>query len=229
MLLSNKYLWLKVPKTGTMAYKKLFSLYNDSEPEGHYHYSYLDGIKQYGKFPGVAVVRHPLVRFISGLKFIKTKKEQCFAGNCIIHPNKPSGIYCSGHTYNIDFLSSTDACVKFLKKNFQKNCNTGVYRDEFFFKFFNAEKHGFIINFFITQTSLVYHPKVKIFYYENLHEFNTWLENELGYDTSLLEQVNVIKNNNLGVNFDDEEFIRTVEWLFYDDYKIFGYPFKYLT
>ena len=47
----------------------------------------------------------------------------------------------------------------------------------------------------------------------------------LGMDTSKLERVGVTKDNKLGhLDFTDTNFVKLLEHLFYDDYKVFNYP-----
>ena len=63
-----------------------------------------------------------------------------------------------------------------------------------------------------------------IFRYENLTEFNTWIETELGIDTSKLEYIGKA-DTNLPFNIDLQsvEIQNLAEYLFEEDYITFGY------
>lgn len=242
MMLSDKYLWIKIPRTGTYAYRKLFSDYNEEiRNSDHYHYSYIRAVERYGKVPGVSVVRHPLKRFISSLKYIVKSKQDCLSGNCRF--NREVG--CSYHNVYTDFLSSTNNCVEFLNTHFTKNCQvkslgkhkkftkwtpSDMFKTEYvgpLTDVFKTEYAGFVRLFFQTQTEYVYHPNVKIFKHENIDEFSRWIESELGYDMSKLENINSSRDIELNIDTNNPEFIKTVEMLFHIDYQIFDYPLQY--
>ena len=231
MILSNKYVWIKIPRTATYSYKVLFLEYNEGTPEtnyGHLHYPYIEAMQYYGKFPGVTVVRNPLERFISSLKYVVLAKEACAGGECTWKNNPPKGQACEVHNVYTDFLSSTQECVNFFNTNFKKNCliNASGKRTTLH-NIFRVCDPRLISAFFITQVRFAYHPNVTIFKYENLEEFNEWIEKELQYDVSKLQHENSSKRINLNIDFHSPEFIKMVENLFYDDYKIFNYQLKY--
>ena len=73
------------------------------------------------------------------------------------------------------------------------------------------------------------YPPVKIFRYEQLEEFNDWIESTLGYNTQHIEKYNSSADELQHIDFENPKLIKTVERLFYDDYKVFNYPFQHLT
>ncbi len=84
-------------------------------------------------------------------------------------------------------------------------------------------------SFFKTQAEYAYHPKVKIFHYEKLNEFIEWIDTSLGYDTSKIHRFNAsVESTQINVDFNHPEFVKTIENLYYIDYKVFGYPLRYL-
>lgn len=219
----KKWIWAKIPKTGTRAYSKLFF------PEGtdeffredgnryfhlHFAFTYLYNHHQQ-QHPGFTVVRHPVTRFISALKHLADLNSECIEDKCINHPG------------NIPW-NNIDEMVEFLYDSFERNCipkNNKSYSEIFGVDFTN-----YYDSFFRTQVHWVYHPKMKWFYYENLEEYNVWLHETFGFDIKNLERVGEIKKNHLEhLDFTNPKFIQVVEHLFYDDYHAFNYPFQYLT
>jgi len=214
---NQQYFWIKVPRTATFAYHNFFIKYYDGEigckthdpalGKLHTHYTYLNLCKLYKKtLPGISVVRHPLVRFISGLHQLKVWAEE--------------------KKLDVSFLDNTESCIEYLTKYFNRNCSMMMNYEDMFL----SEEDSFISAFFRLQISFVYHPKVKYFYYENIGEFNEWISENLGYDISLLTRDNQSNKKLLShIDFSDPRFIKQVENMFYDDYKILGYPLQYLT
>lgn len=217
LLTGEKYFWIKIPRTATVSYLNFFLNYykgkvgcETHDPalgQLHTHYTYLQLCNLYeNKLPGVTVVRHPLTRFVSGLHHLKYYSEE--------------------KTVDASFLENMDSCVSYLNKFFGKNCDVSVLYEDLF----STPAPFFAKSFFHLQISYMYHPKVMWFKYENIEEFNTWIEKNLGYDISLLPHENSSKKDLLShLDFSDERFVRTVENMFYDDYKILNYPFQYLT
>ena len=62
-----------------------------------------------------------------------------------------------------------------------------------------------------------------------MHEFNTWIQQTLGYDITQIPHENSTDDVTLDIDINEPEFVKVVEMLFYDDYKVFNYPLKYLT
>jgi len=236
----ENYIWVKIPRTGTVSYEKFFNIYNKF-PEHkdafdnvtHWHHTYGQSIAVFGKLPGVSVVRHPLSRFISSLKYMTLTKMTCLEKGCIKR-TPTNNMICDAHQF-VDFLSSTNECIKFLTENFTYNCCLKKYPTRTFlqrhklYEVLQVQDPQFVQSFFTTQVEFSYHPKVKNFRYEEIETFNEWIEEVLGYDTSLLTHDNSSQHVNINVDFNHPEFIKATEMLFYDDYKAFNYPLQYLT
>jgi len=222
-LLDNKqYFWIKVPRTATQAFSKFFTLYVPKEPgipdDIHSHFSYLELKEMYQQqLPAVSVVRHPVSRFKSIIYYLADR-----------HPNTQSSAKL--------LWQSTESCVNFLNTVFDRNCelkgasissiflDTDVTEVTPIRNFINATA-----SFFKTQAEYAYHPKVKIFHYEKLNEFIEWIDTSLGYDTSKIHRFNAsVESTQINVDFNHPEFVKTIENLYYIDYKVFGYPLRYL-
>lgn len=212
---NEKFIWIKVPKTGTRAYTKVFhpdgeKLFIGEQEFYHVHkpFSLLYHHHQ-KKYNGFTVVRNPRTRFISALKHLAEMNYECKEENCVNHPgNLP--------------LHDLDKLITFLYDNFEKNCLPK--NNKSFKQIFGVEFTGYHESFFKTQTFWAYHPKLKIFKYENIENFNYWIENTLGYATSKLQRIGEVKINHLAhLDFDDKHFKKVVHHLFYDDYQMFNY------
>lgn len=217
LLTGEKYFWIKVPRTATVAYQQLFLKYYAGDVHCevhdpalgtlHTHYPYAKLCEMYREqLPGITVVRHPLKKFISGLHQLKQLSYE--------------------HNFEVPFLNDTSSCVEFLTTYFGKNCySTADISDVV-----PGVDPMISISFFYMQLPFMYHPKVTWFRYEELENFNTWITEHLGYDVSLLTRTNESNKHLLShLDFSSPEFVKTVENMFYDDYKILGYPFQYLT
>jgi len=222
-LLDNKqYFWIKVPRTATQAFSKFFTLYVPKEPgipdDIHSHFSYLELQEIYQQqLSAVSVVRHPVSRFKSIIYYLADR-----------HPNTQSSAKL--------LWESTESCVNFLNTVLDRNCelkgasissiflDTDVTEVTPIRNFINATA-----SFFKTQAEYAYHPKVKIFHYEKLNEFIEWIDTSLGYDTSKIHRFNAsVESTQINVDFNHPEFVKTIENLYYIDYKVFGYPLRYL-
>ena len=200
----SRWYWIKVPRTGTHSYKKFF--FGDDGP--HLHIEYKNLLLSGEVLPGVSVVRNPRSRFISSLKYII--KSICFNPTCNNH-------------YGLKLPSeSVDDLHNFFFTHFDKDCV--IKSDNTVETLFNVASPAFVGTFFTLQTSYVYHPKVKIFHYEKLHEFNSWIETELGYDTSKLEHINSTDDSILShIDFSHPKITEIAQHLYYTDYKLLGY------
>lgn len=208
----EKYFWIKIPRTGTHSFKFLFEQYNENLEEFHSHKSYQTLCTDYGEsYPGVSVVRHPLTKFISCIYYIFQRQSDTT-------------------TAISNLWKNTDACIALLNNTFARNCITTASFKDIFLETEESKHLRSYQAFFKPQTYFAYHPKVKIFYYEDLIEFKNWIKNNLGYDTCNIQKLNYSSyEKKLNIDFNSREFIETVENLFYDDYKVFGYPLQYLT
>lgn len=214
----SKWIWIKIPKTGSRAYSKLLVPKGEDEfiQNGkrlfHFHFTFSHlYIHHQKKYTGFTVVRHPVTRFISALNHLADLNFQCVIPNCINHPGKLP-------------LNSIDNLVEFIYDNFHKNC---VPKNNKSFKeIFGVDHTAYYDSFFKTQVHWAYHPKMTWFYYENLSEFNTWLSKNLGINTTKIEKIGEIKEKHLEhLDFSNYNFVKMVEYLFYDDYKAYNYPF----
>lgn len=219
-LSGQQLFWIKVPRTATHSFEELFKKYNTHQEETvlpieadkHNHFSYNELCAIYDKkLNGVSVVRHPLDRFVSILKYLFSKYY--------------------GTSSSIKSLwESTDSCIEFLNLSFHRNCQPVGY--DVSTLFIDCETEECVKNcnaLFKTQAFYAYTPKVKIFHYEQLHEFTDWIKTHLGYDITEIPRINAsCKSIKMNVDFNHPEFIKTVENLYYIDYKVFGYSLQYL-
>lgn len=236
----KKYFWVKVPRTATHSYEKLFfpELHSDDKYVFHLHAPFSDfklaACKNKPNIEGgFSLIRHPIDKFISGLKYLKMKREDVppttinvsvceFCGEIIEMKNDER--FKTSYEENlkfVDFLKDENTFYDFMYSYFDKNCNPKYsYTLE---DIFQTENVSFVKSMFVTQTKFAYHPKVKIFQYENLKEFNSWIESTLGYSTSNLGKINSSKNVTLNIDVTTQKFKDLVKYLFNDDFKIFGY------
>ena len=67
-------------------------------------------------------------------------------------------------------------------------------------------------------------------YYERLEEFIDWIDTTLGYHINEIPKLNASSNDGkVNVDFNNPDFVKTIENMYYIDYKLFGYPLQYLT
>ena len=212
---NKEYFWIKIPRTATYSYKELFKRYNEVIEEKHIHHSYLELCKKYDKkLPGFTVVRHPLNRFKSILYYLASR-----------HKDTASDAR--------KLWESTESCIELLNSYFQRNCQLKGISIQSIFLDTNTDDsiHSPITAFFKTQVEYAYHPKVNIFYYERMDEFKNWIETTLKYDTTNTPIINSSckTHTKVNVDFNNPDFIKTIENLYYVDYKAFNYPLQYLT
>ena len=194
---NERWIWVKIPKTGTRAYSQLFNPHLESELHFHYTFHSLYDHHQ-RQYPGFTVIRHPRTRFISALK----------------------------HLSQLDLLGNTPSdtiqnLADFLITNFDKNCVPKNTLENIF----SVDYIKYHESFFQTQVYWAYHPKVTWFKYENLQQFNQWIETRLGYDTSKLQQIGKVDKNHLEhLDFQHSSFQKVVHHLFQDDFTLFDYP-----
>ena len=216
---NKRYFWIKVPRTASISYTTLFSVYNDGllktrknslVTEGlHTHETY-EVLRTQENLPGIAVVRNPRDRFYSLLAHLLHLQERCRNGICVYSHNHEE---CLQHKFSIPTDTEKDI-HDFFTETFEKNFTNTQYT----------------VDLFKTQVHFAYHPKVKIFHFEKLYEFNSWIEEELGYDISLLSHSNKHVPKFLS-NIDKNHplFVKTAEHLYNIDFKVFNYPLQYLT
>jgi hypothetical protein len=244
----EKYQWIRVPRTATMAYSNLFldKLYPEiSIYHTHNRYNEFSTCEkctnsEISNLKAFTLVRNPLDRFISSIYFMASRREAYINLNDI--PSK-SYKYCelcnnltllkldrnktkSPNNF-FEFYQNEKIFYDFFYDNFDKNCKLKIGND--LHSVFDTNSTSMVGSFFYTQVHWAYHPKVKIFKYEEIHKFNEWIENELGYDTSKLIHTNASRKKELknivNIDFTTDKFKKLVKHLFYDDFRYFDYQF----
>jgi hypothetical protein len=211
----NQWCYVKIPRTGTKAYNSLFDESFASElknnkfyPIGHAPYSTLSTTND-SSVKYFAVVRNPVDRFISSLRYMFERRAT---------------------DRRISFIIPNDTIhnmVTFFYENFNRNCQP---KGNTLGEIFNVQSEWFIGSFFKTQKYWASSSEITVFKYENISEFNNWITNNFTYDISKLEALDLIETDPLNhLDFTDPEFIELVEHLFHEDFITFNYPLNYLT
>ena len=200
---SKRYIWLRVPRTATVTYGKIFF------PDGNYehtHSNYFYERDRYGELPAFSVVRNPYDRFVSSVKHIY--KQQLVNGT--------SGKY----KFTIPF-TDTKTLYTFFETNLKvlRDIDNNVEHK----RIFQTEDLSFVKMFFRLQKNFVGYSQVKVFKYEELEEFNYWIQTELGLDTGKVSILNSSSEELSHINFSSDEFKELTYKLFEEDYKFFGY------
>jgi len=224
-----EYFYIKIPRTATVSYERLF--FPDIEPLAlHMHHLYYE----YKHMPGFTVIRNPVTRFISGLHQIRKLQLNPQLISDVTHTYDVKQNKISFEDYKVrgtnftDIFQSEDFFYDFFYTSFYKNCEPKCVVDYNFLTNLRLvfDTDGRVIPaFFITQVRWAYFPQVQIFRYENLTEFNAWIEQELGYDTSTLKRLNASDGNGVGIDVTSNKFKELTKYLFYDDFKYFNYEF----
>lgn len=238
----KKYFWVKVPRTATHSYQKLFfpELHLEDNFVHHTHapfssFSQSECVKKPQIEYGVSVVRNPYNRFISGLKYLNRKPDPS------VETSRPLNItliceFCGEVTfttpekfipslttpsYVYDWLQNEDTFYDFIYSHFEKNfmLKSGYTWE----KIFDASNTTLVQSIVMPQIVFAYHPKVKVFPYENLSEFNHWIETTLGISTSKLTHENTSSHKTLNIDVSTKKFKDLVYYLYKDDFKVFGY------
>ncbi len=239
---NKKYQWIRIPRTATMSYSNLFSeKYKSGHIIGHTHhiyneFSHCDTCKDMVEFnlDAFTVVRNPISRFISSLYFVVGRKHNETIFNrmdklCeICEKVVPMDITDIPSPYNFfEFYKDEKVFYEFFYDNFNKNCHPKPGLN--LYNIFQINNISLISSFFKTQVHWTYHPKVKIFRYEEINKFNNWIEENLGYDTSQLTHINASRKKELSdvinIDFTTDKFKKLVKHLFYDDFRYFNYEF----
>jgi len=229
LLDNSDYFWVNIPRTGTNSYLRIF------EPQTKFGFNIIYHSKYDHKLeiPGFSLVRNPLDKFVSGLKFLSKlaldKKYTAFWKEEYVKniEDEETIRILNSFEINFDFLKNEKNFYLYVYNSFSKNCIRNN-ENEFEHKIIPRNSHPYIyyaLNaIFRTQVDYAYHPKVKIFKYENIDEYNTWIENTLGYDTSQVKKLRINEStNSIPIDTTTTKFKELVEYLFYDDLKIFGY------
>lgn len=234
----KKYFWVKVPRTATHSYKKLFFPTADGVKIIHNHVPYflLKNATCENKpnvESGFSVVRHPYHRFVSALRYIKLKHDNPFKFKdtkqlltiCEFCGTETTigeqDFFNSINTSGMNLLENETTFYDFIYSHFDKNCmmKAGYTWDTIL----DTNAPSMLPIMFETQTYFAYHPHVKTFKYENLQEFNIWIEDTLGYSTQTLDIRNTSKDIQLNIDVTTKKFKDLVKYLFHEDFKVFGY------
>lgn len=195
----SEWIWIRIPKTATRAYREVFNL-----AEGHSHLSYHESIEKYGNIKkAFSVIRNPVNRLKSG----------------IIHDIEEFDFHNSGVKFPEWMMDIDLLCDTFLEA-VGKNCQIINYNE---YKKIIADA-SLMCEVLKTQCSAVNHPEVKIFRYENLQEFNGWIQNTLGFNTSHIGingASNYEKYNWL--DFSNPRFTDLCKLIYKEDYEVYGY------
>lgn len=205
----DEWCYIKIPRTASKAYMCLFDKEfdknikeNEFYPQGHAPHSNLCKIMKDGT-RYFTIVRNPVDRFISSLKYMFMRRDSDYR----IHFTLPN--------------ETTEQLIEFLYSNFDKNC---IPKNKTLEQIFNINLSWFEGSFFRTQAFWADNNVIKVFKYENLIEFNTWLDNRFNIKTTELREVGTTKNYNLShINFQDINFIKLTEHLFYEDFVKYNY------
>jgi hypothetical protein len=244
----KKYQWIRVPRTATMAYSELFSPYFGTEVARAHSHSRYNQFYSCGEcvnhekmnLDAFTVVRHPVDRFISSIYFMASRRESYSETNKILKKMNRHCEICNKIdqiTINLskkespnnffNFYKDESTFYDFFYDSFDKNCSLKSNLN--LFSIFNTSDISLVASFFQTQVYWAYHPKVKIFKYEEISKFNNWIEENLGYDTSQLTHINASRKKELSdvinVDFTTDKFKKLVKHLFYDDFRYFNYEF----
>lgn len=236
----TKLFWAKIPRTATNTYSEFFInemqyTVNDITHEHHRYEPMIfcncnDVYTEYTNLPAISVVRNPISRFVSSLRYLYS-----FNQNMELNSKKIPNRVCSiCHTISvidstedfsqrkfIDFYRDETTFYEFLYDTFDKNCilKPGLTMGDAF----STANPSFISSFFYTQVYWAYHPKVKIFKYEKLTEFNEWIRANLQYDTRNLTHTNSSQHVTFPIDLTTNKFKQLVKHLFYDDFRYFNY------
>lgn len=259
-LCDDKYFWIKIPRTATKSYARLFfpQYYTNKTELLHTHTPMFFPQNIFGVWleempicdnpiktiQGFSLVRNPYQRFISSMKYIvatynqfQTHREEknkpeieykiismcdyCGKINNEYTTSQKIKSVAKTNSNIFNFWKDEDTFYSFMYDHFNKNCEikNNLYASEIF----RVQNPVFTTAFFITQTRFAYHPKIKTFKYEDLSKFNSWIEHVLGYDTSNLIKYNSSSDVRINIDFTTKRFKQLVQYLFYDDFKVFGY------
>lgn len=194
------WIWIRIPKTATRAYRIILDMGN----EPHTHWSYKESIEQYGDVGrAFSVIRNPLTRFKSGITHDIDEFKR-------IYPDKEYP----------DWMLDINVLCDLFFNILDENCkikNEDMYRKL-------VSEAGMMCEVLKTQCSAVNHPEVQIFRYENLQEFNTWIEATLGFDTTrvVVNGASDYEKYNW-LDFNNPRFEELSRMVYKEDYEVFGY------
>lgn len=197
----QEWIWVRIPKTATRAYRTVFQMAGD---EPHSHLSYNEAIEKYGNVgKAFSVIRNPVDRLKSGITHDVDEFKK-------IYPNRQ---YPS---WMLDIELLCDVFFNILGENCQIRNKQAYYALSW--------EAGMMAEVLKTQASAVNHPEVKVFKYENLEEFNKWINNTLGLNASYVEvngASDYAKYNWL--DFSNPRFTELCKLIYKEDYEVYKY------
>ena len=211
---NSDWIWIRIPKTATRAYRSIF----DADDEEHRHYSYRESIDVYGDVGrAFSVIRNPVDRLKSGITHdIDEFKRICRE---IPYPEYQNVPLTEDIPYPDWMLDSDVLCDVFFEA-VGENCkvkNQKVY-DKLMWE------AGMMAEVLKTQVSAVNYPEVKVFRFENLNEFNTWIESSLGRSTRDLQKSGVSDYEKYNwLDFSNPRFTELCKLIYKEDYEVYGY------
>jgi hypothetical protein len=194
------WIWIRVPKTATRAYRQVFQMSNDA----HTHLSYKESIKIYGDVGrAFSVVRNPVDRLKSGITHDIDEFKRIYP-----HRQYPS--------WMLDIELLCDVFFNILGEN----C---TIKNPLAYHVLSWEA-GMMAEVLKTQSSAVNYPEVKVFRYENLQEFNDWIKNTLGLDASHVEINGASDYGKYNwLDFSNPRFTELCKLIYKEDYEVYGY------
>lgn len=194
------WIWIRVPKTATRAYRLVFRM----SDEAHTHLSYKQSIELYRNTErAFSVVRNPVDRLKSGITHDIDEFKK-------IYP------YRQYPSWMLDIELLCDVFFNILGENCRIK-NPLAYHAL-------SWEAGMMAEVLKTQSSAVNYPEVKVFRYENLQEFNEWIKNTLGLDASYIEVNGASDYNRYNwLDFSNPRFTELCKLIYKEDYEVYGY------
>jgi hypothetical protein len=212
---NSEWIWIRIPKTATRAYRAIFA---EGDDQLHTHFSYKESVEIYGNVGrAFTVIRNPIDRLKSGIIHDVDEFQRIYRD--IPYPEYQNALPTDGIPYPDWMLDINLLCDLFFEA-VDENCkvkNQKVY-DKLMWE------AGMMAEVLKTQASAVNYPEVKVFRYENLAEFNVWIKESLGLDTTKVPingPSDYVKYNWL--DFTSPRFIELAKVLYKEDYEVYGY------
>lgn len=194
------WIWIRIPKTATRAYRSIFPMGN----EPHTHWSYRESIEKYGDIGrAFSVVRNPVNRLKSGITHDIDEFKT-------IYPDKPYP----------DWMLDIEVLCDVFFDMMGENCT--VKNQPLYDKL--VWEAGMMCEVLKTQCSAVNYPEVKVFHYENLNEFNTWITNTLGLYAANIQVSGASDYTKYNwLDFSNPRFTELCKLIYKEDYEVYGY------
>jgi hypothetical protein len=211
---NSDWIWIRIPKTATRAYRGILEVTEDS----HTHLSYQESIKIYGNVgKAFSVIRNPVDRLKSGIIHdVDEFKNIC---RTIPYPEYQNISPNEDIPYPNWMLDINVLCDVFFEA-LDENCK--VKNEEVYKKI--VWEAGMMAEVLKTQASAVNYPEVKVFRYENLDQFNGWIEGTLGRSTKDLKKDGASDYEKYNwLDFTNPRFTELCKMIYKEDYEVYGY------